>query len=191
MGEHPALREGARTGRRVLELRPRCSLTPQGARVFIGIVAGTTFGVGSLFALQGFWPVLPFAGLEIAVVWAVRASQRAGVERETIVISERWVTITRHGVKGEHCSVFPRHWAKVKLRAPPVALHPDSLVESGQGPFDTPGKRRDFCRASRLMLESHGSAIEVGRFLTEDERRSLAARLTQLVGNVNQSPARV
>jgi uncharacterized membrane protein len=162
MNGAPAPVETSSADRRVLELRPRCSLTPQGARVFVGIVAGTTFGVGSLFALQGFWPVLPFAGLEIAVlVWAVRASLRAGVERETIVISERWVTITHHGVTGERCSVFPRHWAKVKLRAPPVALHP-----------------------SRLMLESHGRACEVGRFLTEDERRNLAARLTQLVGNV-------
>jgi uncharacterized membrane protein len=162
MSAAPAPVESPDPGRRVLELRPRCALTPQGARVFVSIVAGTTFGVGSLCALQGFWPVLPFAGLEIAVlVWAVRVSMRAGVERETIVISERWVTITHHGVKGEHCSVFPRHWAKVKLRAPPVALHP-----------------------SRLMLESHGRACEVGRFLTEDERRNLAARLTQLVGNV-------
>jgi uncharacterized membrane protein len=168
MSADPGHVESSGSGRRVLELRPRCSLTPQGARIFVGIVAGSTFGVGTIFALQGFWPVLPFAGLEVAVLaWAVRASMRAGVERETIVITERWVTITHHGLKGEHCSVFPRHWAKVKLRAPPVALHP-----------------------SRLMLESHGRACEVGRFLTEDERRNLAARLTQLVGNVNESPAR-
>ncbi|MGH8186482.1 MAG: DUF2244 domain-containing protein, partial [Steroidobacteraceae bacterium] len=52
------------SGRRVLDLRPRCSLTPQGARIFVCIVAGTTFGVGAILALQGFWPVLPFAGLE-------------------------------------------------------------------------------------------------------------------------------
>jgi uncharacterized membrane protein len=39
------------------------------------------------------------------------------------------------------------------------------------------------------MLESRGQACEVGRFLTEDERRSLAARLKQLVGNVNEPPA--
>ena len=30
---------------------------------------------------------------------------------------------------------------------------------------------------------------EVGSFLTEDERRSLAARLKQVVGNMNESPA--
>jgi hypothetical protein len=29
----------------------------------------------------------------------------------------------------------------------------------------------------------------VGRFLTEEERRSLAARLKQVVGNMNESPA--
>jgi uncharacterized membrane protein len=39
------------------------------------------------------------------------------------------------------------------------------------------------------VLESHGRACEVGRFLREDERRNLAVRLKQLVGNVNESPA--
>jgi uncharacterized membrane protein len=38
------------------------------------------------------------------------------------------------------------------------------------------------------MLESRGQACEVGRFLTEDERRTLAARLKQLVGTVNEPP---
>jgi uncharacterized membrane protein len=38
------------------------------------------------------------------------------------------------------------------------------------------------------MLESRGQACEVGRFLTQDERRTLAARLKQLVGNENEPP---
>jgi uncharacterized membrane protein len=152
---------------RVLELTPRCSLTPTTARIFVGVVATTTLTVAAIFALQGFWPVLPFAGLEVALlVWAVRVSMRAGDERETITIGERWISIRRSSEIGEYSSVFPRHWSRVKLHAPPTALHP-----------------------SRLTLESHGRACEVGRFLTEDERRSLAARLKQLVGNVNESPA--
>jgi uncharacterized membrane protein len=152
---------------RVLELVPRCSLTPRGARIFIGIVAATTFAVAGFFALQGFWPVLPFAGLEIGLlIWAVRASMRAGMAREIITVSEAWVTISyRHGPL-ERSSVFPRHWSRVTLHAPPTALHP-----------------------SRLVVESRGRACEVGRFLTEDERRTLAVRLKQLVGNVNESPA--
>lgn len=154
-------------GTRHFELQARCSLTPRGARIFIGLLGAITFAVASVFAWRGFWPVLPFAGLEIGLlIWAVRHSMRAGQTRETIIISANCVEIAHHRVGSEWHAVFPRHWAGVKLRVPPTALHP-----------------------SRLLLGSHGRACEVGRFLTEDERRGLAARLQQLVGNVNQSPA--
>ncbi|HEY5806894.1 MAG TPA: DUF2244 domain-containing protein [Povalibacter sp.] len=154
-------------GVRRFVLTPRCSLTPRTARIFIATVATSTFAVAGFFAVQGFWPILPFAGLEIGLlIWAVRASMRKGQERETITITADSVAVQRVTVHNECSSVFPRHWVKVKLHAPLAALHP-----------------------SRLMLESHGRAFEVGRFLTEDERRGLAVRLKQLVGNVNESPA--
>jgi uncharacterized membrane protein len=149
-----------------IELIPRCSLTPTGARLFLAFVGATTFGVASIYALQGMWPVLLFAGLEMALLaWAVRASMQAGSARETIAIDGDTITIRRSDRAGEHFSVFPRHASAVKLHAPSTALHP-----------------------SRLMLESRGQACEVGRFLTENERRTLAARLKQLVGTVNQPP---
>lgn len=152
---------------RRFELAPRCSLTPRSAGVFIAVFAAGTLGVAGFFTLRGFWPILPFAGLEIALLaWAVRASMRKGGERETILVSEDTVTVRRTTARGEDSSVFPRHWVKVKLHAPLAVLHP-----------------------SRLVLESHGRACEVGGFLTEEERRSLAARLKQVVGNVNESPA--
>lgn len=150
----------------VVELRPRCSLTPATARIFIAMVGGTTFAVAAFFTLRGFWPVLPFAGLEVALlVWATSMSMRNRRQLETIYIEADRITIRHIGVKGEAVSVFPRHWARVTLHAPLTALHP-----------------------SRLLLESHGRAREVGRFLTEDERRALAVRLKQLVGNLNESP---
>jgi uncharacterized membrane protein len=155
------------SGQRVLELTPRCSLTPAGARAFVAIVGATTFAVATAFALQGLWPVLLFAGLEIALLaWAVRASMLEGSKRETITIDELSITIRRRSAAGEHFLVFPRHGSTVKLHAPSTALHP-----------------------GRLTLESPGQACEVGRFLTEDERRTLAARLKQLVGNVNEPTA--
>jgi uncharacterized membrane protein len=149
------------------ELTARCSLTLQSASIFIATMATGTFAVAGFFTWQGYWPVLPFAGLEIALlIWAVRASMRAGRERQIITISADYVAVQHYSVRGEQRAVFPRHWVKVKLHAPLAAQHP-----------------------SRLTLESHGRACEVGRFLTEDERRSLAVRLKQLVGNVNESPA--
>jgi uncharacterized membrane protein len=162
-GSNPA----PETTERVLELSPRCSLTPKTARIFIGLVAAPTFAIATLFTVQGFWPVLPFAGLEIGLlVWAVRASMRTGLERETITISRDSVIVRHWDRRGVQSAVFPRHWSRVTLHAPLAALHP-----------------------SRLVLESHGRACEVGRFLTEDERRSLAVRLQQLVGNMNETPA--
>lgn len=157
----------ANAGTRVFELHAHRSLTAAGARRLVLIVAAGTFAVAGFFTAYGFWPVLIFAALEVlALQWALNASMRSGNVSETITITPDHVTI-EHREDGNHrFAVFPRHWARVTLHAPLAALHP-----------------------SRLMLESHGRACEVGRFLTEDERRSLAARLKQLVGNVNESPA--
>jgi len=150
-----------------IELAPNCSLTPPGARLFVGSLATVTFGVAAFFAAQGFWPVLPFAGLEIGLLaWAVRASMRQGTEREVIFVSDAEVVVERRAPGGSRRTVFPRHWARVTLRGPLRAQHP-----------------------SRLTIESHGRACEVGRFLTEDERLRLASRLVQLVGKTSESPA--
>jgi uncharacterized membrane protein len=149
-----------------IELAPNCSLTPQGARAFVGSLAATTFAVAIFFATRGFWPVLPFAGLEIGLLaWAVRASMRTGSQREVIVVSEREIVVERSAPTGSRRTVFPRHWARVTLRGPLRAQYP-----------------------SRLTIESHGRVCEIGRFLTEDERRHLAVRLGRLVGRTSESP---
>lgn len=150
-----------------IELSPNCSLTPGSARAFVGGLACVTFAAATFFAAQGLWPILPFAGLEIGLLWwAVRASLRAGRQREIIVIAEDTVVVEHQGLARTSRVLFARHWATVKLRDPLAALHP-----------------------SRLTIESHGRACEVGRFLTEAERRGLAARLRRLVGKSNESPA--
>ncbi len=161
--ENPAADE---PGHRI-ELAPNCSLTPHGAAVFVGSIALLVFAVAIFFAWRGFWPVLPFAGLEVGLLaWAVRASMRSGARREVIVVSDATVVIEQSSAAGWKRAVFPRHWARVKLRDPQRSAHP-----------------------SRLTIESHGRACEVGRFLTEEERRGLALRLQRLVGNTSESPA--
>ncbi len=158
--------ESPEAGRHRIELAPNCSLTPGGARWFVGSLALVTFSIAGFFASRGFWPVLPFAGLEIGLLaWAVHASMRRGSEREIIVVSDDQVVIERRAPSGSGRTVFPRHWARVTLRGPRPAQHP-----------------------SRLTIESHGRSCEVGRFLTEGERRSLAAQLERLVGRTSESP---
>jgi uncharacterized membrane protein len=159
--------EGCSGGAHRFVLQPHHSLTPQMANLFLLVVGGTSFLVALVCLAHGLWPVLPFAGLEIGLlVWAMRTSMRDGQVTETILIDADSIRIELCNTTGSYSSVFARHWARVTLRAPRAALHP-----------------------SRLFIESHGRACEVGRFLTEDERCAVARRLKQLVGSVNESPA--
>jgi uncharacterized membrane protein len=150
-----------------IDISPNCSLTPHGAAVFFAAVCVGSFGVAGILTFMGYWPVLPFAGLEMAVLaWALRASLARRHHREVITISEGEVHIAWRNRACEREVVFPRHWAQVKLRRPVSRLHP-----------------------SRLTIESHGRRCEVGAFLTEEERRGLSLRLSRLIGRINESPA--
>jgi uncharacterized membrane protein len=143
-------------------ISPNCSLTPTTAAVFLAATGGATFLIAVVMAARGLWPILPFAGLEIALlVWATLHSIRRGHDREILEIDENSVRVSRLTGGHTEMTVFPRHWTKVKLRAPQQGLHP-----------------------ARLTLESQGRTCEVGSFLTEGERRSLAGRLKQLIGKV-------
>jgi len=150
----------------VLELRPNCSLTVRGALLFFGSLCLVSFGIAGLFVSRGFWPVLPFAGLEMLVLgWALVLTMRQRHVVERIEISHAEVAVEARSRRRRERIVFPRHWAKVTLRVSHTALHP-----------------------SRLFIESQGRVFEVGRFLIEEERRALAARLQQLIGSMNSSP---
>src|SRR5688572_725022 len=136
--------------------------------LFFGLVCAGTFGVAGIATLMGYWPVLPFAGAEMLLLGlALRSNMQRRFERETISISETEIVVEvkRPGTSPSRI-VFPRHWARVKIRRPKSPLH-----------------------RGQLVIESHGRAYEVGKFLTEEERHHLAANLRRLIGDMNQSPA--
>jgi len=123
--------------------------------------------MGVFCTVLGFWPVLPFAGVEIAAVAvALYCSMRRRYDCEIIVITEDEIAIEVRHREIQVKTVFSRHWTRVRLRSPLSSLHPN-----------------------RLLLESRGRVCELGRFLTETERCALAAQLQRLVGNMNESPA--
>jgi len=150
-----------------IELAPNCSLTPAQARRFFGITCVAALAVAAPFVFAGFWPVLPFAGLEMTALGiALRVSMRRREQGQRILVSDDEVRIESRGIRGCRSEVvFPRHWAQVKLRKAHVRSHP-----------------------SRLTIESMGRSCEVGPFLTEEDRRGLATRLAGLIGRVSESP---
>jgi uncharacterized membrane protein len=147
------------------DLAPHCSLSTRGALLFFVSVCVPTFGVAGLATVLGYWPVLPFAGAEIALLgWALKSNMARRHQHELIEISETEVSISY--TSPPRRIVFPRHWAQVKIRRPESPLH-----------------------RGHLVIELHGRGHEVGKFLTEEERRHLAAELQLLIGGMNQSPA--
>ena len=148
-------------------IAPNCSLSVRGAVLFFLTASAPCFGIAGVLTFLGFWPVLPFAGLEMLLLGAaLRISLARRNHRQTIVISESDVAVQSKIGKLDSEVVFPRHWAQVKLRRSTSRLHP-----------------------SRLVIESHGRQCAVGDFLTEEERRGLARKLGELIGRVNESPA--
>jgi len=150
-----------------IEIRPNCALTPRGALAFFLSACIAPTLIALLLALRGFWPVLPFAGLELVVLgWALRASLERSHHQQCITVTEAEVRVDSSRRGTHERVVFPRHWARVKLRRPATRLHP-----------------------SRLVIESHGRQCELGSFLTEEERCGLALRLQRLVGRIDESPS--
>lgn len=149
-----------------IHVSANCSLTPRGALLFFGVTAVGSLTVAGLFAWQGMWPILPFAGLELFVLGLVLGlSMRRGCYWEEISVSEDRVTIRRQGFEPGQTVEFSRHWAQVELR-----------------PSPRPGHH------GRLLIRSHGRAFEVGEMLTEEERRGLGDRLRELIGGTGRVP---
>jgi uncharacterized membrane protein len=150
-----------------IEIRPNCALSARGAVLFFLSACIAPLGIAAYLALRGFWPVLPFAGLELALLgWALHASLQRRFWQQSVTLSAQEVSVeTRRRGRSAYV-VFPRHWAQVKLRRPAARMHPSTLV-----------------------IESHGRQCELGSFLTEEERRGLALRLQRLIGRVNESPS--
>lgn len=159
-------RENAPLGR--ILVSANCSLTPGMAVVFFLGVATGSLSVAMYFVWHGFWPVLPFAGLELAALGgALWLSQRRGRYREVISVFEDRVCVEKGSGGPEEVFDMPRTWVRVVRER---------------------GRRRG--HPGRLYLTSHGRRVEIGHPLTETERESLGRRVTELLA-LDAAPGRV
>lgn len=135
-------------------LYPHRSLGPNGFLVLMGVLCTCSFAVGLVFVLSGAWPVIGFLGIDVLVVYvAFRMNYRAARAYETVRLSPSALEITQVDAAGRGRRLtFQPHWLAVDIDDPP---------------------RRD----SRLTLRSHGRRLEIGRFLTPQEKLELAQAL--------------
>ena len=115
--------------------------------VFAFIFAGS-IGIATGFALLGAWLILPFAGLEMLVLWlAFRYVDRRAGDYERIAIAGDRVEIEFCEAGRRRSHELNRCWAQV--------------VDGG----------------GRLALRSHGREFEIGRYLDDEQRLALGREI--------------
>ncbi len=135
-------------------LYPNRSLSPLGFWVVMGLVAALSFGAGLAFSFIGAWPIAGFYGLDVLLIYAAfRWSYRQGRLRETIRLTDDVLEVVRVWPGGRRQEMtFQPYWVRVDL------LDPED-------------------HHSRLRVSSHGKGMEIGSFLSPEEREDLAQAL--------------
>ncbi len=148
-----------------LVIRPNRSLSWRQSLIFLGAIAIPLAAISGVLAVQGFWLVLPFAGLEMLVLFAcMYLVSRACRRCEVVSVGASEVTVEKGRDRGE-CGggpeqriTFPRSWVKVDLSGATDHWYP-----------------------RRLWIGASGQRVEIGEFLVDEEKTELAARLRQLL----------
>lgn len=131
---------------------PNRSLGPVARRWALGAIAATTLAVAAAAAAFGAWPVLPFAGLEVALLaFAFRVLARHDADFERVEVGEHEVRVEARVAATRTRFVAHRPWARVEMAS----------------------------RGSRcsLRLAYAGRTVPLGRMLSDEGRRRLAEDL--------------
>ena len=125
------------------------------------LVSMIALGIGIYFFSIGLTLVLPFSGLEVlALGFALYISAWRSNEKQVIRISSDLVEIETGFLAPVKCRNFHRGWTRVILEPPPHPWYP-----------------------SRLVIGSHGSHVEIGAFLNEQERQGFAIELKRALSS--------
>ena len=139
-----------------LTLWPHRSLPRKGFAAMI--LLAFTLGTVPLYALLGtvfLWGILPFILMMVAALWwGLERSYRDGEILEELRLRDHEVILTHKPVRGEAkewaCNVY---WVRVEMH-----------VSGGPVPF-------------YVTLTGNGRTVEIGSFLSEDERKALYGEL--------------
>lgn len=126
---------------------------------FYMLICVVSFSIAILFTYFGFWVVLPFYGLEMLLLGvALYITCRKIYRQEVINITNENIKVEKGADKVENSWIFDKHWVQITLE--------------NKGSI-----RKILC----LTIGSHGKRIEVGSFLTDDEKESLAIELNNVI----------
>jgi uncharacterized membrane protein len=146
-------------GECAFQLSPNCALGWVRMKRLFWVLAACLGAVSAYFVARGAWLVLPFTGLELAVLaLGIYLNARWAAAREVISLHGPDLLVHRGCGQLAEVARLPRHWTRLALVRDPRAHFP-----------------------CRLFLECHGRRVEVGAALVEGERIELARDLSNVL----------
>jgi len=143
-------------------VRRNQSLSWRGNKLFIYFMAAISFGIAGIFALQGLWLILPFAGVEIlALTLGLYFCSLRCRDQEVVTIEDDLVIVEKGRQKPIGVWQFERAWINLELIKSPLQCHP-----------------------SKLLIRSNSKETEIGRYLTNDERKNLSDSLAKALQTI-------
>jgi len=140
---------------------PNNSLGARGKLVFFLLVAVAVLLLSGTVAVRGYWPVLPFAGLELLLLAiCLYLVHRRARYREVITLEDGWLRVEKGLGRPESRWKFKQAWVRVELESSPHRNHP-----------------------ARLFLREGQDECEIGRCLIEQEKIALCERLKGLLAS--------
>ena len=153
-GDAPAL---------ALRLTPNRSLTPEGFVLFIGLTCGLALiPMVAMLGTPVLWAILPFFGLAVGGLWlAIARSNADGRLTEELQLWSDRIALVRHNPRGpdQRWEANP-FWVRVRL-----------LAEGG--PVE-----------NYLTLRGAGREVELGAFLSPQEREELSEALLRALARL-------
>ena len=139
--------EIARAAEFLLVAKRNNSLSSSGRFLVFAFIFVVSIGIAAAFAALGAWLILPFAGIEMLVLYlAFRYMDRHAADYERIAIEGDRVSVEHFEAGRTRSQELHRYWAR-------LAVSPDG---------------------SRLVLRSHGRELEIGRYMSNEQRLDLA-----------------
>lgn len=145
----------------LISLSPNSSLVGIYRIIFLSSITLVCGGIGVIFYFLGAALILPFAGLELSILFiAFYLSFKWSSKREKIYISQDIVKVERGVNKAEYSWKEFRTFTYFKIK-----------------------KEKD--KTFRLSFRSKGQDIVIGEFLNEDDKKILRDEITSIIESLN------
>ena len=145
----------------LITLSPNSSLTGMNRVIFLASISFICLGIATVFYFFGAYLILPFAGIEIAILLiAFYLSFKWSSRKELIYISQEVVKIEKGIYKAEYL------WEEFRT-------------------FTSFQIEKDANKSLRLSFRSKGDDVIVGDFLNEDDKNILINKIRNIIDELN------